>query len=292
MSIDLDEAAARTRRLTEAVADIAELACDELPIEMLTALLTTIETAQRQLPTIGYDVINRLKAARVPAGGGRFRDFLANVLHISAADAGARIATAAALSADEPTLPSTAAAARHGLIGAEHVRIIRDTVDKLPNTASDDDREHFDVELAAVAVAERPEVLRREAAMLLAAFDAEQDDPQTRERSRAAYAPSPSGHRHPHHRAEKSRCGQGRFADPAGRRRAGQASRSAGHRDRHDESAATRGRRRGGADRWRLDGAHRGGAADGRPRTPLSLHLRREVRTPDLPRPLAAPRLG
>jgi hypothetical protein len=186
MSIDLDEATARTRRLTEAVADIAELACDELPIEMLTALLTTIETAQRQLPTIGYDVINRLKAARVPAGGGRFRDFLANVLHISAADAGARIATAAALSADEPTLPSTAAAARHGLIGAEHVRIIRDTVDKLPNTASDDDREHFDVELAAVAVAERPEVLRREAAMLLAAFDAEQDDPQTRERSRAA----------------------------------------------------------------------------------------------------------
>jgi hypothetical protein len=280
MSIDLDEAAARTRRLTEAVADIAELACDELPIEMLTALLTTIETAQRQLPTIGYDVINRLKAARVPAGGGRFRDFLANVLHISAADAGARIATAAALSADEPTLPSTAAAARHGLIGAEHVRIIRDTVDKLPNTASDDDREHFDVELAAVAVAERPEVLRREAAMLLAAFDAEQHDPQTRERSRAARCAFTLGPQDadgmsrgrfcldPETRAYPARHVQRRR--PAARRRRRSRADARGHRHRH----------------------HRAGAADGRPRTPLSLHLRREVRTPDLPRPLAAPRLG
>jgi hypothetical protein len=186
MAIDLDEAVARTRRLDSAVADLAELPFDELPIEMLTALLATVEAAQRRLPTIGYDVINRLKAARVPAGGGRFRDYLANLLHISAADAGARITTAGALAAEEPTLPATAAAARHGLIGAEHVRIVGDTVDKLPESASDEDRGHFDVELAAIAVAERPEVLRREAAMLLAAFDAERSDPQTRDRSRAA----------------------------------------------------------------------------------------------------------
>jgi hypothetical protein len=40
--------------------------------------------------------------------------------------------------------------------------------------------------LAGVAVAERPEVLRREAALLLAEYDATKDDPVTRERSRAA----------------------------------------------------------------------------------------------------------
>lgn len=186
MAIDLDEAAARTQRLESAVADIAELPWDELPVQMLDSLLSTLESCQRQLPTVGFDIINRLRAARVPAGGGRLRDHLANQLHISATDAGARIAMATALSDQTPTLPATSQAARHGLIGAEHLRIIRDTVDKLPGSGTRQDREHFDLELAAIAVAERPEVLRREAANLLAGFDIEHSDPATRERSRAA----------------------------------------------------------------------------------------------------------
>lgn len=185
MAIDPDDAAARLRRLDAAVADVADLPFDEQPIETLVSVLTTLETVQRRLPTVGYDVINRLRAARVPAGGGRLRDRLASLLNISANDAGTRIATAAALSAEKPALRSTAAAARHGLIGAEHIRVIRDTVGKLPDTADAADRERFDVELAGIAVAERPEVLRREAADLLAAYDAERTDRVTRERSRA-----------------------------------------------------------------------------------------------------------
>ena len=66
------------------------------------------------------------------------------------------------------------------------LRIIRDTIAKLPDTASEADWAHFDLELAAVAIAERPEVLRRQAALLLAEYDATRDDPVTRERSRAA----------------------------------------------------------------------------------------------------------
>jgi hypothetical protein len=83
-------------------------------------------------------------------------------------------------------LPETGAAARYGLIGAEHVGIIRDTVNKLPNSAGPSDRARFDLELTGVAVAERPEVLRREAAKLLAEYDSEHGDPVTRERSRGA----------------------------------------------------------------------------------------------------------
>ncbi len=184
MAIDLDEAAARAQRLESAVADIAELPWDELPVQMLDSLLSILESCQRQLPTVGFEIINRLRAARVPAGGGRLRDHLANQLHISATDAGARIAMATALSDQTPTLFATAEAARHGLIGAEHLRIIRDTVDKLPDRATRQDREHF---VAAVAVSERPEVLRREAASLLADFDTEHSD---RRRANAAEPPA------------------------------------------------------------------------------------------------------
>jgi hypothetical protein len=93
---------------------------------------------------------------------------------------------AADLVGERPALSETSAAARHGLIGPEHIRIIRDTISKLPDTASDADRARFDLELTGVAVAERPEILRRDAALMLAEFDATRDDPATRERSRAA----------------------------------------------------------------------------------------------------------
>ncbi len=116
----------------------------------------------------------------------RLRDHLANLLHLSATEAGIRIATAADLARKRPALPETAAAARHGLLGAEHLRIIRDTIAKLPDTATAADRARFDLELAGVAIAERPEVLRRDAALLLADYDATCDDPIIRERSRAA----------------------------------------------------------------------------------------------------------
>lgn len=62
-------------------------------------------------------------------------------------------------------LPETAAAAHHGLVGAEHIDIIRDTVSSLPDTATAAERARLDLELTGVAVAERPEVLRKEAAL-------------------------------------------------------------------------------------------------------------------------------
>ncbi len=180
---DPDEVAARQTRLQSAVADLAELPWGELPDEALDSVLCTIESAARRLSTVGYDAINQLATTRRTR---RLRDHLANLLHLSAADAGSRIATAADLHRERPALPETAAAARHGLIGDEQLKIIRDTLGKLPDTATSTDRDQFDLELTGVAIAERPEVLRRDAAVLLAEYDATRDDPVTRERSRAA----------------------------------------------------------------------------------------------------------
>jgi hypothetical protein len=185
VTIDLEEVTVRQSRLHSAVAELAELPWDALPADVIDSVLATLESAQRKQQTIGYGAINQLRAAR-PGRTRRLRDHLANLLHLSATEAGTRIATAADLAEDQPKLPETAAAARHGLIGAEHIRIIRDTIAKLPDTASDADRARFDLELTGVAIAERPEVLRRDAALLLAEFDATRDDPITRERSRAA----------------------------------------------------------------------------------------------------------
>ena len=159
--MELDEVAAREARLLSAVAELAELPWAQLPGEVVDSVLATLESAQRRQQSIGFDAINQLRAHR-PGHVRRLRDQLANLLHLSAGEAGTRIATAADLHREQPVLPETAAAAAHGLIGAEHLRIIGDTIAKLPDTATDAERARFDLELTGVAVAERPEVLRRD----------------------------------------------------------------------------------------------------------------------------------
>jgi hypothetical protein len=185
VAVDFDDVAARQSCLLAAVTEMAALPFDELPADVLDSVLCTIESAQRTLSTVGYDAINALRA-QWPTRIGRLRDHLANMLHLSATEAGTRIATAADLAKEQPTLPETAAAARHGLIGDEHIKTIRDTLSKLPDTATAAERARFDLELTGVAVAERPEILRRDAALLLAEYDATHGDPVTRERSRKA----------------------------------------------------------------------------------------------------------
>jgi hypothetical protein len=183
--IDRDDVRARQSRLHTAVTEMAELSWDEMPADSLDEVLCSLESVRRTLSTVGYDALNSQRK-RWPAGVGRLRDNLANLLHVSATEAGERIAIAADLDAGQPALPEAAAAARHGLIGAEHIRIIRDTIAKLPDNATAAEKARIDLELTGVAVAERPEVLRRDAALLLAEYDATHGDPVTRERTRKA----------------------------------------------------------------------------------------------------------
>ena len=182
----VDDVASRVARLQAAAAELTDLPWDEVPIDGADAALAGVESVQRTLSTVGHAAINRLTGDGTLGRGRRLRDHLANALHVSATEAGKRIATAADLAGQTPTLPETAAAARYGLIGAEHIDIIRDTLAKLPDTATAAERARLDLDLTGVAVAERPEVLRKEAAQWLADYDATHADPQTRERSRQA----------------------------------------------------------------------------------------------------------
>lgn len=183
VAVDLGEVAARQSSLHAAVAELADLPFDDLPADVLDSVLCSGESAQRTRSTVSHDAINRLHTD-YPGRTRRLHDHLATLLRLSATEAAARIATAKDLAADQPAMPETAAAARHGLVGAEHLRIIRDTLAKLSDTATTAERARFDLELTGVAVAERPEVLRRDAALLLADYDATHGDPVTRQRSR------------------------------------------------------------------------------------------------------------
>jgi Domain of unknown function (DUF222) len=163
--VTVAEVASRIAALQAAVAELAELAYDQIDIDGAAAVIDGVESAQRTLTALGYQAIQRLRSDPGLGRGRRLRDHLANTVHLSASEAGRRIATAADLAGEKPALPKTAAAARYGLIGEEQVRIIRDTAAKLPDTAATADRARLDLELTGVAVAERPEVLRQQAAL-------------------------------------------------------------------------------------------------------------------------------
>lgn len=172
--------------LESVLAEVAAAPLDAGSTEEVLDALARLESVVRRLQAVGLDLLRAVDGADGTAHRPRLRDALAQALNISGADAGSRIAAAAELAGDTPPLAHTGAALRAGLIGAEAVRIIRHTLAQLPASASAADREFFDVELATVAVGERPEVLRREAAKLLAGYDALRDDPITREHRRAA----------------------------------------------------------------------------------------------------------
>ena len=86
-----------------------------------------------------------------------------------AKDLGPRVAmTGEAL---EPVLSHTAAAQERGLIGAEHVTIIRKFFTKLPGFVDHDTREAAEAQLAELACGLRPEDLRAAADRLAATLD-------------------------------------------------------------------------------------------------------------------------
>src|SRR6185503_6155144 len=92
------------------------------------------------------------------------KKLLIELLRISNADAGARVAAAKDLGTwhtptgqDLPvTLPDTAAAQRRGEIGADHARTIRNVIRKIPDAVSAEDRELAETTLARVAATATP----------------------------------------------------------------------------------------------------------------------------------------
>ena len=109
----------------------------------ILSTLCGIETATRQLGHAVHQLLVAIEERSIPAARGHktVKKLLIELLRISSADAGARVAAAKDLGTwhtltgqDLPvTLPDTAAAQRDGEIGADHARTIRNVIRKIPD---------------------------------------------------------------------------------------------------------------------------------------------------------------
>jgi hypothetical protein len=144
----------------------------------LLAVHSRLEALAWKQPAILHKLLALLTAEVSPVelGGKSWADVLANRLRISRDDARRRLDEAAdlgprtALTGEPlpPSLPNVAAAQAAGLIGADHVRIIRKFLDDLPVAVDYQTREGCEAALARIATEQTPEALRKAAARLMA----------------------------------------------------------------------------------------------------------------------------
>ncbi|OMC26063.1 HNH endonuclease signature motif containing protein [Mycobacterium colombiense] len=139
-------------------------------------ILEKFECVIRKLQTPSNQLINQIGEQGDSAElGGKLSWVLADRLHISRAEAARRIAEAAdlgprrALTGEPlaPVLPATAAAQRHGAIGADHVAVIRRFFHQLPESVDLETCVHAEQQLAAKATEFRPEQFAKLARRLM-----------------------------------------------------------------------------------------------------------------------------
>ena len=156
--------------------------------------LCGIETATRQLGHAVHQLLVAIEERCIPAARGHktVKKLLIELLHLSSADAGARVAAAKDLGTwhtltgqDLPvTLPDTAAAQRDGEIGADHARTIRNVIRKIPDAVPAQERELAETTLARLATTATPEDVDRVGDRILAHLDPDGTLPDERDRQR------------------------------------------------------------------------------------------------------------
>ena len=133
-------------------------------------LVARMETWCRRVPALQHQLINDLaEHASAEELGGRLSLAIANDLRITKSEAKRRIAEADDLGARQslvgeplaPRLEATAAGQAAGLIGREHVRIIRSFFARLPSCIDEPTRAVAERKLADVASQYRPDQLQR-----------------------------------------------------------------------------------------------------------------------------------
>lgn len=171
-----EEIAADYAALREIVSRLQRHSYDALTTPERLALLEILECETRRLQVPGHQLINQIgEQADSAELGGKLCWALADRLHISRAEASRRIAEAAdlgprrALTGEPlaPALPATAAAQRDGVLGAEHVAILRRLFHELPDCVDMDTRDQAEKHLAAKASQFRPDQLAKLARHLM-----------------------------------------------------------------------------------------------------------------------------
>ena len=160
--------------MTAAIDAVVDLPIDTLTHPDLLTALGALETALWRVPAAAHRILARLDAEASPVelGATSIAAVISERLRISRDDAHRRLKDARhlgprrALSGEPlaPKLTHTAAAQAKGLIGPEHVRIIRKFFDDLPDAVDFTTRDHADATLARIACEQLPDGLRTAAA--------------------------------------------------------------------------------------------------------------------------------
>ncbi|MDQ2636182.1 MAG: 13E12 repeat family protein, partial [Actinomycetota bacterium] len=157
-----------------------------LPIEALTApgligALDELETLACQLPSQSHRMLARLQAETTATemGAKSWRDVLAIRWRISTSEAGRRLDEAAKLGPRrtltgeplEPALPCTALAQAHGAINREHVKVVREAMERIPAAVDAHTRAQIEVDLVRTAIGVGPKELKDNAERILFLLD-------------------------------------------------------------------------------------------------------------------------
>jgi hypothetical protein len=166
--VDEEALAAAFETIDAAIDDLVGYDCEALPTPEQLAMLERCEKVRRRLPAIEHPLINSLvRQAPSLELGGTVSHAIAEATLISRAEASRRIKEARDLGRRHgltgeplaPMLPATAAAQRHGNLGAGQVAVIRKFYHQLPGWIDMPTREQVEARLAKEGSRFRPEQL-------------------------------------------------------------------------------------------------------------------------------------
>ncbi|WP_264032864.1 DUF222 domain-containing protein [Mycolicibacterium alvei] len=173
----------------------AVTACDyrSLTRAELIGVLDEYEALTCQLPSVMHRLLAQLQADTTPQMGAKSWNAVLRIRwRLSTTEAGRRLAEAAQLGPRRtltgdplpPILPVAAAAQGAGLINADHVKVLREVIDRLPGFIDTTTREQFEADLVRVAVGVGPKELKDTAELRLFLLDQDGPEPDDTERAR------------------------------------------------------------------------------------------------------------
>ncbi|MDA4106193.1 HNH endonuclease signature motif containing protein [Mycolicibacterium holsaticum] len=180
--------------LRAAYDELAALSIDALSAPELMAALDDLEALACQLPAQSHRMLARLQAETTAKemGAKSWRDVLAIRWRISTSEAGRRLDEAALLGprrtlTGEPLdalLPCTAVAQAHGAVNREHVKVVREAMDRIPPAVDSLTRAQIEIDLVRTAIGVGPKELKDHAERILFLLDQDGPEPDERERAR------------------------------------------------------------------------------------------------------------
>ncbi len=171
-------------------------ACDigaQTSADLLSAM-DQLEVLRCQLPTQEHRILAQLQVETTPRdmGAKSWADVLATRWRISTSEAKRRLEEAAEMGPRRavtgeplaPLRPAIAAAQAAGLVNGEHVKVIRETLDRLPGWVDGVTRDQIEVDLVRNAVGAGPKELKEAGNRRLFLLDQDGPVPDDTERAR------------------------------------------------------------------------------------------------------------